>query len=410
MSDASAIDRHEESLLQGDATWAVVVEGVSVMASVDDELWRIDRSASWVRGATSDIRGAAELGDDLLLLTEDGLVSVSDQVSTSPLDGQLAAVSLDGTSDAAVLQDEDGFFGWQNGQLRALDTRGTRRGLGAGGGMIWLAAGGRVHGIEVATWDEVDRVKARPDLLRVDDTGAAWLAAGDTLERGADAWVFPGDIERLATCAGAWVEADGRLWRVTADEVLVAEGAGLVDCDALGRAVVATDSGVARVSDGRPIGIIGVDAVIEGDTAYELVVSGDDVDSALVAIDGLEQDLVDRVGVIDALKWFDGADHLLEAEVVYADGAVETASLSFRVEGIEDVGFEAGVEPIYDAACSTCHADGTETELAGYDAWVQEFDLIVTMIESDAMPLGRDPLTGSEKATIKAWGEGGFAP
>ncbi|MCP4804108.1 MAG: hypothetical protein GY884_02050 [Proteobacteria bacterium] len=396
--------------MRGDVTGAVVVDGVRVLATVDDELVAVERSTSWLRGATSGIRGVAQVDGGTLVLVDDGLVSLADVVSTSPLDAELDAVALDGTEGAAVVMEAEGVFAWQNGRLRELETSGARRGVGANGGMVWVASGGRVYGIEVGTWAVVDRIRMRPDRVRVDAEGTLWTTDGDTLERGRDAWVFPEDIDAVQVCNGAWVHSDGRLWRV-GETVRATDGMDeLWACDALGRALVTGEDGLARVSDGRPIGFVGVPAELDGDTPFSLEVTGDGLADVAVDIDGKPIKLEDMAATIDALEWFDGADHLLSAAVLYDDGSEARAETTFRVADLGQVGFATGVEPIYDAACSDCHADGTETELAGYDNWVESFDVIVSKVEGDAMPLGRDPLTGAEKATIKAWGEGGFSP
>lgn len=410
MSDEVAIDAHQESLVEGDADGAVVVGGVDLLATVDRELWSVTRSVRWLRGATSGLRGVAEVDGGTLVLADDGLLSVSEEIARSPLDDALAVQGVAGTSGAAVLASEDALHGWQNDALRELELGGAPGGVAAGGGMLWVQSGRKLYGIEAASWEEVDRVKLKAEHLAVDSDGTLWASEGDTLHRGPDTWTFPAEITGLCAWTGAWVEADGRLWRVDGERVAVHDGSGLLTCDALGRAVLGSETELTRLADGRPIGLVGLGSELDGDTAFEVIVTGDGVASAEVDIDGQAVELVDRQGVVEALDWFDGSEHVLTARVVYDDAVEAQTQQTFRVLDLGEVGFEVAVEPIYQEACSTCHANGTETELEGYDNWVDNFDAIVGMVDSDAMPLGRDPLTGAQKATIKAWGQEGFAP
>lgn len=71
----------------------------------------------------------------------------------------------------------------------------------------------------------------------------------------------------------------------------------------------------------------------------------------------------------------------------------------------------AVVEPIYKARCATCHGPGAVTvKLPTAADWKSWYDKIVVQIDADKMPLVGQKLTPQEKALIKSWAKGGFAP
>lgn len=69
------------------------------------------------------------------------------------------------------------------------------------------------------------------------------------------------------------------------------------------------------------------------------------------------------------------------------------------------------IQPLHDAKCGTCHGPAAVTvKLHTAALWKQWFTNIQKQLSTDAMPLVGTKLTAAQKALVKAWGAGGFAP
>lgn len=69
------------------------------------------------------------------------------------------------------------------------------------------------------------------------------------------------------------------------------------------------------------------------------------------------------------------------------------------------------IQPIHDAKCSTCHGPAAVTvKLNTAALWKQWFVKIQKQLATDAMPLVGTKLTAAQKALVKSWGTGNFAP
>lgn len=71
----------------------------------------------------------------------------------------------------------------------------------------------------------------------------------------------------------------------------------------------------------------------------------------------------------------------------------------------------ATVEPIFKARCANCHGPTAVTvKLHTAALWQQWYAKVLVQLDTDAMPLLPPKLNAQEKALIKTWGKGGFAP
>ncbi|MBM4343336.1 MAG: hypothetical protein FJ100_08155 [Deltaproteobacteria bacterium] len=71
----------------------------------------------------------------------------------------------------------------------------------------------------------------------------------------------------------------------------------------------------------------------------------------------------------------------------------------------------ATIEPIYKARCANCHGPTAVTvKLHTAQLWQQWYAKILVQLGLDAMPLLPPKLSEQDKALVKAWGKGGFAP
>lgn len=69
------------------------------------------------------------------------------------------------------------------------------------------------------------------------------------------------------------------------------------------------------------------------------------------------------------------------------------------------------IEPLHSARCATCHGPAAVTvKLHTAALWQQWYPKIQKQLATDAMPLVGTKLSATDKALIKAWGAGGFAP
>lgn len=69
------------------------------------------------------------------------------------------------------------------------------------------------------------------------------------------------------------------------------------------------------------------------------------------------------------------------------------------------------IQPLHNSKCGTCHGPAAVTvKLHTAALWQQWFVKIQKQLATDAMPLVGTKLTPAQKALIKSWGTGGFAP
>jgi len=67
------------------------------------------------------------------------------------------------------------------------------------------------------------------------------------------------------------------------------------------------------------------------------------------------------------------------------------------------------VDPLAVERCGNCHGEGEfAQERYTYEQWVEEYDDILLVVKSQAMPLNDDPLTDDEIDIIEQWKEDGF--
>ncbi len=69
------------------------------------------------------------------------------------------------------------------------------------------------------------------------------------------------------------------------------------------------------------------------------------------------------------------------------------------------------IQPLHNAKCGTCHGPAAVTvKLHTAALWQQWYAKIQTQLATDAMPLVGTKLTAAQKALVKAWAAGGYAP
>ncbi len=410
------LDLVEVSLAEGAISGAATDGQLGVLASVDDDVvWMGEKSRRTLRYASGSLLGAASLEDMLLFGTDEGLFAWQDAVTASPIDGELSALqAVGGSGDEAFLMDDGVLRTWRYGQLADLlvDERHVSGAFAARDGRAVVQTADGVAILERSEGWRVVQV-ADADPVDVGMTDLAWWTDGRWVHReDGRSYKLRRPLEALLTGAGgAWAQADGDLYWFTEDQAYrLEDGPRPLAVDGIGRLIASRDHELVRVSHGRPVGVLGIadGAEIDGDAPFQVVATGDGWVTA--DVDGLAVDLVDGEGFLDPLDWADGRLHTLSAHVDYDEGGSASASLDFTAVSLEDVSWEADLLPIFEDNCQNCHGGAAETDLSSAAAWEARFEDILANVESEAMPLGGDPLSGRQRSLIRAWGLGGFQP
>ena len=98
--------------------------------------------------------------------------------------------------------------------------------------------------------------------------------------------------------------------------------------------------------------------------------------------------------------------------VVESEEVANYTVTSLPVPTVESVTWSGHVEPLSKQACGLCHGEGQFAhEMTSYEQWVDEFEAILVMVETEQMPLAPgSPLTPVEKQMLLDWQLGGFLP
>jgi hypothetical protein len=410
------LDLVEVSLATGAVSGAATDGSLGVLVSVDGDIhWLGPGSTRTLRYASGSLLGAAVLEDMTLFGTDEGLFSWQDAVTVSPIDRELSRLeAVGGVGDEAFLMDDGVLRTWRRGQLADLvvDQRYVSGDFAARDGRAVVQTAQGVAVLERDQgWQVVQAEDA--DTVGVGLTDQAWWTDGRWVRReDGRSYKLSRRVDALLTGAqGVWAQSNGHLYWFTEDEAYrLEDGPRPLAVDGLGRLIASRDHELVRISHGRPVGVLGLrdGDVLDGDTPFSVIATGDG--EITVDVDGAELDVTDGEGFVNPLDWADGQVHTLTARVDYDEGGSASASLSFTAISLEDVSWETDLLPIFEDNCQNCHGGAAETDLSTAAAWEARFEDILDNVESEAMPLGADPLSGQQRSLIRAWGEGGFQP
>lgn len=458
---AAVIEPLDAGELRGVATL-----GASALAATPEALRRYDPGAASAdlddRGLALYAAAALDLAGGAvdLLATDEGLQEIAGQatgeprLAPSPIQDLLPAPPdrIVGAGGDLWLQAGGRLYAWRGGELSEITAGEPRTGPLAAGGVygglpvIWAAGDASLVALSRGGWEVVAEIAA-------EDLGGAGDGAGDSAgigavgtDRDGALWAIragggdllriapEGDLSRYALpaparwvgahpeAAGAWALTDAGLYRVEGGEAAayaLADTGGLIPepgaVDRLGRLVFASEGGLWRVGRSRVLlltGLTGTAAApeeIAGAREVRAVATLPEEIATLEAwIDGEPLALDGDTATVLASGWADGRPHTLRAAATWQGGESAEAEAVFTSLDVGVVTWAGQIGPLYEAECALCHGGGTETILDTPEAWEARIDDILANVRSGAMPLGRDPLSAVEVATIEAWQAGGF--
>jgi len=249
--------------------------------------------------------------------------------------------------------------------------------------------------------------------------GTLWAARGEEVSvRTDEEWsryLLPGrvlSIEAHPDADVVWIQTDLGWLCWQGETVRPVEGLDeveVLDLDPSGRLLVSVDGRLERWG-------AGYSAVVTGLTPDQRL----DVETTAVVIPSFVEDVVGIEAwvngslvlgevVLVPTDLGDGA-HEFRAEVTYVDETVVEVFVPFSVGEFGIPSWEGDIRPIFQANCALCHDGDTESVLNTVDHWRGAIDEIVTMMSSGEMPLGRDPVSASDMALVRAWRVSGMAP
>lgn len=400
----------EVALTLPGATRGVVPLGLDLLA-VQDGIWSFDPvgEATDLSPDSPCLLDAARVADALLLATDEGLYSGEGYVDPAgfPLEGVTALAALDGT---AWLADDRSAHRWREGQLSELSR--LRAPIAVADGVLFARSGRtlvRMDGDDatVVRRSAPKALSADGDVLWVVEGGDVWRIGPDG-EEGfrfdeaiVDVHAGGGLVWVIGKQGNAWLLDGGEAWSLDATEDW-----SVARADELGRLLV-PGFNVERWSVGRPIVLLGLEDLPSGTATVEILpeVAGEVVE-VLAFLDGEDLEVSDwKVSLSSS-----AGEHLLSVEVDYDDGSRSSREVAFEVVALGEATWSEDIEPLYVDHCAVCHSGDTETALDTPELWEDNIEDVVANLQSGAMPLGRDPLTGAQIATVEAWRDGGFQP
>jgi len=395
-------------------------------------------------------QSAAELADgSLLLLGSSGLFGVQEDASLapSPLQSLLTPLAVnrllasEGESgdDLWMFSDETTSL-WSEGLLYNVEPAGLQLPADhftwgapvSGKDALWIASGGNLYSVRfddglVAA--QLHRGETTITTMASDGYDTLWLAAdGDLFRRWPDErWEWfsvpftPTAMAAVEGTSDLWIETTSGLWHHSAEvfrPVEGTEGTELLGIDGAGRAILGSDTGLFRVSRGRPVLFLGLSDGQELALPTTVTVLPT-LPDALVSITALLDDTPVTLGPDNTLE-FDPLDlsngaHALSVVVSYDDGDEAEGSLYFSVGEFIPPTWSEDIYPIFSDHCALCHLSESQGTAAGgahamdsAQIWQSEIEKIIADVESEDMPLNNPALNATEIQTIKGWRAGGF--
>jgi hypothetical protein len=305
------------------------------------------------------------------------------------LNGSQALWVAAGDSLYALVEGDDGFMAYpRNGTFAvrslAVDSYGT----------LWAADGGGLWGRwPDATEETLDLPFETLDVAASDRSGELWISTDEGL------WLHDAGIFRplAGTPSGS-----------------------LVGIDSVGRALVAGDSGLFRLSSGRPLLFLGVEdgtELADVSTLHVLPTVTDTFVGLSALLDGAAVTLNEEDSwslQLDPDLLSDGA-HELQVTADYGEDDEVSASLYFSVGKFIPPTWSADIEPLFQLECALCHTATAGATSAGgghpidsLAAWQTEIEDILDAVTLERMPLNRPPLDAARIRLIEDWRAGGF--
>jgi hypothetical protein len=396
------------------------------------------------------IAGLAELpGGELLISGSEGLfLATEGGFISSPLNEALPDLSPsalyargDGDDLDLWIVSPEQLLLWRSGSVYDLQPAGLAGGALevtwgslAGDQALWVGAGDSLY----ALVEEEGSFMAYPRTgdfavsgLAVDAYGTLWAASdGDLWGRWPDSTedvlelpFTTLDVAASADSGETWIATDDGLWLHDAGIFRPVDGAppgALLGVDPVGRALIAGEDGLSRLSAGRPLLFLGVTdgtELADLSTLHLLPTITESFVGLTALLDGEPVTLDEDSGwslQLDPDLLSDGA-HELQASADYGDDEPVTASLFFSVGEFIPPTWSAHIEPLFQLECALCHQATAGATSAGgghpidtLAAWQTEIDGILEAVIDEQMPLNRPPLDDDQVGLIEDWRAGGF--
>ena len=446
----SARSVHVELVTEHAVDFVTGDDNLGIFFEVSEELFLLDPLVPEplsLGGDAGTIGGLAHLsGGELLVSGSQGLFVVGeDGMEVSPLNELLPELGPAGLhsmpGDDLWIVGEDGLLLWREGsvydvQPSGLPIAGSEVVWGEldGAQALWVGAGDAIY----ALVEDSSGFSAHPRAgdfavtgLAVDSYGTLWAASDGGL------WGrWPDGVEEVLDLPFATLDAaasgrSGELWLMTDQGLWLHEtgtfrpidnapSGDLVAVDSVGRALIAGDEGLVRLSSGRPLLFLGVadgSELEDVETVHLLPTVTDSFTGLSATLDGTPVLLDESDGfslLLDSELLSDGA-HELHATAIYGEDDEVTASLYFSVGEFIPPTWSADIEPLFVRECALCHSATAGATSAGgghpmdsLAAWQTEIEEVLDAVINDRMPLNSDPLDEATISLIEDWRAGGF--
>lgn len=380
----------------------------------------------------------------------------------------LKATAID--DGVAWLAHEDGLYRITQGQLSELTVEGQKvAGLNAlaiapgpsGAQAVWLAQGESVSAAELVSKTQVSVVNAglpREQLKggvaglaglspSAAGPGEVWVATEKRLWRH-KARLFqevipPGAVKALHGAGRVlWLETDSGLYRYDADAetwgfAQGSEGAQLLGVDPAGAAWVRLGERTVSWSPGaapRVQGLFEAERLYSPEAPIQALVPAAlkpttlhfSLDGVMVGTSDVGHAMAAQGGSLAfaptgfepsgapkplSVAVLENGWHALVVKADLEGGGSVTRTVHFELKGGDStpLGYAADIAPIHQARCAKCHVTGPGRDLATYERWKEDAQLILAAVKDQRMPAD-GPLDPSQVQKIQRWASSGAAP